>query len=256
MCEQVEALVDLEGEAEAARAQVKKLKEDWKKVKKEDWKKITSLHKKAKATEAVEERFERACQHVEKQFQAQLATERRLQLDELKRKAAFCTELEQTGTIAQLKNPADLDPLTVIKNNPADLNPITMIKNAWTKFSKINDADIEVAIEQRFQRAVAASGTELKLDKKALSVKETLCVRMEILAGVESPPEAMPARLAYQVSRLSAAMSNGEKESINKPVEVEEIERSWCLSSAVSDEQMPRLEQRFSKACEEFYLKK
>ncbi len=241
MCEQVEQLINVEGEAikEAACTQVKKFKEDWKKVKKEDWKKITSLHKKAKATEAVEERFERACHQVEKQFQAQLATEQRLQLDKLKHKAAFCTELEQTGTIAQFKNP--------------ELDPVAMIKNAWAELPKLEDAD-EAAIEQRFQQAMAATNVEQKLDKETLSIKETLCVRMEILAGVESPSEAMPARLAYQVSRLSAAMSNGEKESSNKLAEVVEIERSWYLSSAVPSEQMPRLEQRFNKACEEFYL--
>jgi len=87
-----------------------------------------------------------------------------------------------------------------------------------------------------------------------LKAKETLCVRMEILAGVESPPEGMPARLAYQVARLSAAMSDGEKKSQNKLAEVEDIERHWYLSDAVYSEQTPRLEQRFSHAREEFYL--
>jgi len=242
LCEQVEALTDLDAEAiKVAPTKVKQLKEEWKKIKKEDWKKITSLQKKAKATEAVEERFERACQRVEKQCWDQLATERRWQMDILRRKAAFCTEFEQTGTIARLQIPDDSD-------------RIAAIQTAWAEFPNLEKPDTEAAIEQRFQQAVASTGGSPELNEKILKAKETLCVRMEILAGVESPPEGMPARLAYQVARLSAAMSNGEKESQNKLAEVEDIERHWYLSDAVYSEQKPRLEQRFSHAREEFYL--
>ena len=71
---------------------------------------------------------------------------------------------------------------------------------------------------------------------------------MEILAGVESPPEAAGERLAYQVDRLSAAMSRGLKEqSIEPQAEAEEIEQRWYLTAAPS-EQTQELEQRFQKA--------
>ncbi|EDN72902.1 hypothetical protein BGS_1247 [Beggiatoa sp. SS] len=82
--------------------------------------------------------------------------------------------------------------------------------------------------------------------------KETLCIRIEILLGIDSPPEADQARLAYQVSRLSAAMGGEERKIVDKQTEVEEIERNWYLSAAPSD-QTARLEKRFRQICEMFY---
>jgi hypothetical protein len=62
--------------------------------------------------------------------------------------------------------------------------------------------------------------------------------------------------MAYQVARLSEAMSGGEKVIIkNKLAEAQEIERSWYLSGAVPGELADRLEQRFSRAWEAFYAR-
>ena len=119
---------------------------------------------------------------------------------------------------------------------------------------KLQDVDLETAIELRFQQACTATltGTQ-NVSADSLKEKEILCVRLEILAGIDSPPEATSTRLAYQVTRLSAAMSDGERESKNSQDEVEKIEQHWYLSHAVSPEQTRSLEERFKKACEAFY---
>jgi hypothetical protein len=230
LCEQVEALANLEGEAiKTAPAQVKTIQGEWKNIR-TDWNKIGNhaLRRKAKASEAVDERFEQACQEVERRYHAQLYLERREQLDRLKQKAALCVELEQAET----------------------LDGLSTVQAAWADIPQLEEADLEAAIGQRFQQACTGAP---KISKDALKNKETLCIRLELLAGIESPPEGAEARLAYQVARLSAALGGEEIESQEPQAEAEEIEQSWYLSGAAPSDQTARLEQRFSKACEAFY---
>jgi len=242
LCEQVEELANLEGEAiKTAPTQVNKLKEEWKNIKKEDWKNIGSVRKN-KATEAVDERFNKACRFIDKLYKVQQATERRKQIEWLKQKAAFCVEIEQADTLAQ-------------QEFGEDPNWLPSVQAAWAEFPQLDEADWEKAIERRFQKActVASTGEPPQVSKKTLENKEILCVRMEILAGTESPPEAAQARLAHQVARLSAAMSGEPLQEKDPQIEAEDIERNWYLSGAVSPEQTQNLEQRFSIACEVFY---
>jgi len=224
LCERVEAL-----EEGASIAQLKKCREEWNNIW-GDWKNLESRvwRRKAKASEAVDERFAKACEQVEKQYNAQLGTERRQQLDRLKQKAALCVELEQAET----------------------LDGLSSVQAAWAEIPPLEDADLEAAIEQRFQQACTG---EPRVSEDALKNQENLCIRMEILAGIESPPDAAQARLSHQVSRLSAAMTGGDGGEIEPKAEAEEIEQSWYLSGAAPSDQTARLEQRFRKACEAFY---
>jgi len=238
LCEQVEALA--KGDAiENAPSQLKEFQDEWKNIK-ADWHKMgSSLRKMANATEAVEDRFRKASQQVEEQYQFLMAIKRREQLDRLKQKAAFCFELELAEMSAEIL---------------AQEDPVATLQAAWDKLPKLQDVDLETAIELRFQQACTATltGTQ-NVSADSLKEKEILCVRLEILAGIDSPPEATSTRLAYQVTRLSAAMSDGERESKNSQDEVEKIEQHWYLSHAVSPEQTRSLEERFKKACEAFY---
>ena len=244
LCEQVEALISSESEViKTAPGQVKKLKEEWKKIK-SHWNKtgVATQNKKIKATEAVEDRFDKACKQVEMRYQAQLITERREQLDQLKFKVAFCVELEQAGSNIQ----------ELVQEEP---DWLSITQTAWAELPKLEDADLEAAMEQRFQQACAVVLTDDEPDvsEETLKNKETLCIRMEILAGIESPPEATEARMAYQVARLSEAMSGGERKTVDKQTEAEEIERNWYLSGIVAPEQTRSLEQRFNNAWQAFY---
>ncbi|OAD21310.1 hypothetical protein THIOM_002927 [Candidatus Thiomargarita nelsonii] len=150
----------------------------------------------------------------------------------MKQKAALCVELEQAETV----------------------DGLSTVQAAWAEIPPLENADLEAVIEQRFQQACTG---DPKLSGEALKNKENLCLRLEILAGIDSPPDAAKARLAYQVARLSAAMGGGDIEESREPqVEAEEIEQSWYLSGAAPSDQTARLEQRFRKACEAFYLRK
>ena len=248
LCQQVEALAHLKGEAiKSAIGAVKKLKESWRTIQ-SDWDKANSnstlWRKKLKAIEVVEERFDKACQQVEKHYHRQLSHEHREQLDLLRFKAAFCVELEQADTWVRWQ----------VQQEPSAM---VNIQSAWAQLPQLADPHWEATIEQRFQRAYTALATgEPSVDETVLNHKETLCIRMEIAAGIESPPGAAQARMAYQVARLSEAMSGGERRIVDKPIEAEEVERTWYLSSAVPAEQTLDLEQRFNRAWQAFYCRR
>jgi hypothetical protein len=228
LCEQVEALADLEGDKAIKNtpAQVKKIRLEWNTIN-AGWHKIaqTTQRRKAKANEAIEDRFEKACKNIEKLHQNQLVTERREQLDLLKKKAALCTQIEQKAPMS-----------------------LSEIQAAWISYNKLEDAKLEAAIEQRFQQACTGKTNFIE---NALKIKEKLCVRMEMLAGIDSPAESLETRLAYQVERLSATFHGEKVESIEPQIEAEEIERKWYLIAVPPS--VLSLEERFSKASEAFY---
>ncbi len=227
LCEQVETLATSKGEAiKTALEQLQQFKNNWKQIQ-IDLNQMGSMRKKVRM---VEERFIKACQKVEQQYQGQLATVRREQLDKLKLKADFCVELE-------LADPQE------------DPDWISNKQSAWAALPILENTDLEAVIAQRFQQSCIATLPNADV----LKTKETLCIRMEILGGLDSPPEAAETRLAYQVKRLSAAMTRGEKDSQVPQVEAEKIEQTWYLNGITQCDKITSLEQRFSKACEAFY---
>jgi len=218
LCEQVEDLAKLEGEAlKTVAYQIKKLREEWDRV--------GPLPR--KAGEGLERRFETWCRQVEMQRQAFLVVEQRRQLDLLKEKANLCLAVEA----------GELD--------------LESAKIKWEALPKLENPEWEEAITERFEHT-----TDFQEREEALKAKKTFCIRMEILAGIDSPPAEMEARMAYQVARLTEAMTGGEKPGFkDKMTEVQEIEKSWYLSQAVASEYVGGLEQRFKRALEAFYGK-
>jgi exonuclease SbcC len=205
--------------------QIKKFRDQWQDIK-ADWKQIGNIarRRKAKAIETVEKRFETLYKKLRNQYKKQLANEQRDQLDQLKLKAALCAEVEQATEFDET------------------------IQNRWQELAPLHNSEFEQIIQQRFEKA--CNNAEDIVNPKGIEEKQAYCIRMEILAGIESPAEAAQARLAYQVDRLSAAMTDGNKTSMNPEQEALEIQQNWYLSSAVSRKQTQILEQRFNKACQ------
>ncbi|MDY6868804.1 MAG: hypothetical protein SVT56_13055, partial [Chloroflexota bacterium] len=194
------------------------------------WQTIGPIPK--KAVDAIEKRFVSACKQVEKHYQNALLTEERQQLEQLKYKAELCQQLERAGL---------------------NQEEVEKLHHQWQQLPPLIDSQLETTISKRFQHASSAAlaRTSPPADETALKLKETLCIRMEILAGIDSPPEAIEARMAYQVARLSEAMSNGEKKFKNKRLEAQEIEQQWYLTAG--NVEQSNLEARFQKACSAFY---
>ncbi|MFT7687277.1 MAG: exonuclease SbcC [Candidatus Azotimanducaceae bacterium] len=85
-----------------------------------------------------------------------------------------------------------------------------------------------------------------KPKKIDIELKEVLCIRLEILADIESPSESQQARMAYQVERLKKELSMGIKETRSIPEQIEEIQILWY--SEVIDPSTTHLSKRYSIA--------
>ncbi len=75
---------------------------------------------------------------------------------------------------------------------------------------------------------------------------EQLCIRLEILLGIDSPSESATARMAYQVERLNRELSQGIKETRTTAEQIRDIQITWhCLPVKIVDE---KLKIRFNQA--------
>ncbi|MFP8965921.1 DUF349 domain-containing protein [Pokkaliibacter sp. CJK22405] len=75
-----------------------------------------------------------------------------------------------------------------------------------------------------------------------------LCVRMELLAGTETPDSDKELRMQYQLSKLQASMSQGETEVLPLSVQAWEVEIAWLSAGPVLDHS---LTERFGHALAE-----
>jgi len=238
VCEQVESLVHVEGEAvKTLLVQLKTLQGQWKELGLIPKKEVGKLDK----------RFANACKQVELYYQSSIIAEQREQSARLKQRAALCTELEQLWY--QQKTFLDQE---IVQNRFVEIH------RQWRELPLLSEVAVGKMMIQRFERVSQAIQQNLPFteDTAGLKARETECIRLEILAGVDSPPEAQEARLAYQVARLSEAMTGGNMVSTDKFTEVQEIERNWYLTDFLATaEQVTYLESRFNKAIEMFYAK-
>jgi hypothetical protein len=228
LCESLESLsaITLDALPDAER-QIHKAVEDWE-----------QYGAAAKSDEvALERRFTRARQAFYAHRKDLQQAQRQEQLEQLRNAAALCRELE-----------------LLLEEPDEDLarGRLQGIDAGWNSRSALDDSDTEELMQQRYaraQRAVIAGGEERQRLSAELSAnlakRQDLCLRMEILAGVESPPELRQARLQLQASRLAGAMAQGAGDTFGSRAK---LEHDWYLCAAAPAEQESLLQQRFDAA--------
>jgi hypothetical protein len=186
---------------------------------------------------ALQRRFSQARQAFDAHRKALQQTRRREQLEQLRNAAALCREVE-----------------LLLEEPDEDLarGRLQGIDARWNSRSALQHGDTEELMQQRYaraQRAVIAGGEERRHLSAELSAnlakRQDLCLRMEILAGVESPPELRQARLQLQTSRLAGAMAQGAGDIFGSRAK---LEHDWYLCAAAPAEQESLLQQRFDAA--------
>jgi len=98
-------------------------------------------------------------------------------------------------------------------------------------------AEFDAPLAERFARA--QTGATANADDDAT---RDVLVRLEFLAGIDSPAEDRQLRMNHQVQRLSSRMRDGA--SANPERELSELLKRWFAQGP----QMPVLEQRFERA--------
>lgn len=185
--------------------------------------------------ETLEGRFRAACVAASKLIRRARITALREGLQPLRQKAALCAEAEARES--------------ALTDGPGAAE----LRQRWAALDAL-DEQTESAIGRRLEAALGGGANPDPEQGRRL--REDLCVRMELLAGIESPPEAAEARLAYQVARLARAMGQGSvprQEQDAALAEAEQTEREWLLASPAPAPVRSALERRFQRAVEAFW---
>ncbi|MGB5065467.1 MAG: DUF349 domain-containing protein [Candidatus Competibacter sp.] len=115
-------------------------------------------------------------------------------------------------------------------------------------------AALAAALQQRFDtvcQALAGAPDQMQAARACLEHdlerKQIWCVCMEIVAGVDSPPEFAQLRMEYQVARLSASLAGtaAKTEALYDPHRLQE---QWCLTGALPAKAAAELDNRFLHA--------
>jgi hypothetical protein len=121
---------------------------------------------------------------------------------------------------------------------------------------------LENLIRQRLDvtlEALAEGGAtrQALLDKLSENIekKKLLCLRMDILSGVKTPPEFAQTRMEYQISRLSESLTTRSPHSpqAGAPEEARQIVQDWYLHGALPTALTDALEEWFNRALAAFY---
>lgn len=145
------------------------------------------------------------------------AAEQHLALEQLERQAALCERLEN----AALEG----------KGGALDREAVHA---EWQSLPTQEDESLQTAIEARFQAALAALDDPARSEALRAAhqahgeAHAQLCLQLEILAGLDSPPEFTQQRLEYQVTRLAERMGEGEADPLH---DAAQLLQRWYLSA-------------------------
>jgi hypothetical protein len=201
------------------------------------WRNAEALSVPRQAAPGLAKRWREARDLVERRRRERLDEQRRNNLDLLARQAALCERLERA-----------LETLT-----GAD-ETLTTAEADWQNLPKQRNPDLQVAIEERFGRAIEAmkqGGDRLESMRSGFAAggerRAELCLHLEILAQIDSPPELTETRLRFQVTRLKEHMREGEKDPL---VATSRLLQEWYLCGPAPASAAAALEERFQRARE------
>ncbi len=186
-------------------------------------------------------RFEKVCRLFEDSHREYLAEQKRHYRNSLRLQHNICGELEMllSGVVDKSVN-VDLS------------DTILAMDEKWQQLKK-EKTPAEDAIALRYTtarkyldryRAGEDIADEIKaLQQTNLSLKKELCLRLEVLAGVDSPQEFKQDRIQYQVAIMADEMKSGEKQ--DKKTALSEIEDSWYATGFIDKSLHEQFEKRF-----------
>ena len=192
------------------------------------------------AFKTIEQRFVAACEKIQRHFQELRQSGLRQELESLRARARLCSELE---ALLALESAAD------------SATRAAAARQLWEQLPPLKATLVE-PMQRRFDtvcEALASGGAACESLLQTLAAnllqKQTLCLRLEIAAGVESPPEFTQARMEYQVARLSESLSGRDPQKAGNPAEeARKLQEEWCLLGVLPAVQNELLEQRFERA--------
>lgn len=227
LCAEIEALCAIDQEQLAqARARLQAAQHEW-----ETTGPIPKTEQRA-----LDQRFETAIRQFSRHERFLRQTSSRETFQRLYERSRWCARLEALLAAA-----------------PVEADTLDQARETWQTLPALPAALLE-PIQQRFDTVVQAlTGLPeqardllIRLEQN-LQRKRIWCVCMEIVAGVESPPEFAQLRMEYQVARLSASLA-GAAARVDSLYDPRLLQEQWCLTGALPAEAAAELDARFLHA--------
>ncbi len=182
----------------------------------------------------IESQFKQVCKDFTHAIETQNRRQRNTVIDELARLAHVCEQLEShTGSeeaFKQLQSELEQQLSTSV--------PLP--------------AEIRERIDQRWSAikisATSEHGSPEKSGQDYSEAAHLLCVKLELLAGIESPPEDQELRMSYQVSRLKKEFSERQKETRSPEEQLRSLQIDWYCLGPIPANEAEALKQRFLAA--------
>lgn len=129
---------------------------------------------------------------------------------------------------------------------------VAELEGRWQALPALSDAEAGASLRGRFERALSAMADASARDALCAEhagnreARETICLRMEILSGVDSPPEFADARMAAQVARLASAL--GDRHAAAPTDSPATLLQEWYRIGPAAPADAPALQARFDAA--------
>jgi len=207
---------------------------------KADWAELPRLKK----DHALERQFSRACQQFDKQLTILHAEQLRTEKQKLQQNVALCHQLEK-ALFECLQGKVSASSLE---------ESVLQLEQRWSPVDA-RLRPVDQAVKHRFEQAKSyarqcsdgdASVLLSELSEQehtSTESKELLCIQMELLAGIESPPESQQRRMKYQVEQLAEKMKQSQNQNVDE--EIEKLLSQWQRSGFMDPAKAQPLEQRF-----------
>ncbi len=158
-----------------------------------------------------------------------LETEQLFQL--LEKKAEICNALEQSRPVT------DVD--AVLAEHRRQWESITTSCGA-------HDAAMRQRFDVACQMLESTQGVDATEIEQNYLTKQNICLRLEVLTDLDSPPEFAKQRMQYNVERLNAAMTK-QSVSSDPEHEIDELLVQYWLTGAVPAEFHDSISRRFDR---------
>ena len=168
-------------------------------------------------------------------------------------------QAQQSKILGSLKLMSDLCArVEASVDNENALQCLAQAKIDWQKLES-GCGQYETDIQKRFKAAckLIESGKVSKARKqemqKNLDLKLDTCLRLEIVAEIDSPAEYARDRMQLQVQRLNAAITTHNPNNVNPNLDSQKLVVQFCTTGAVEPQYNHELQNRFDRIFSELY---
>jgi hypothetical protein len=163
------------------------------------WRDTEALHVPRPKIQALRRRWDETVARAEQHLDTLAARARWAEIEALERRATWCDSAARALLVAD-----------------ADTPDVESLRTEWAALPSIADGALAAEAEKGAQLILAAADGDMDALERlrtrmhdALEERRDLCLRLEIAAGVDSPPELEGERMSLQVQRLKARMGDG-----------------------------------------------